>query len=1369
MHRLANLQWVFLPLTLLWPTVVVVAQPTASNIAEQFVIDFISVEDGLISNYVPKTISDSDNLKYFATEGGISRFDGYSFKTYRPGAAYPQLKNENIETLFKDRDNRIWIGTKSGGLAMLDVSRDHITDFNPVFKRKNETQLRVMSLNQDARGFIWVGTWSYGVFVIDPVKRELIDHFPFRTPILSIIKDQSDNMWFVAGYELVYAEQRHYQITRLRLPYFMSTLVEDPYRSKIWTVGNTDRKVHLLSYDLAEQRLSEHPTGFQASFVKSMAIDRRKRLWLGSWGDGLFISDPGVRQFQHVNTTPQELGSNDVNYSIILDIEIDQNEIAWLGTHGGVLLLYPNRGFHFLANHPAEGVKDHNAIAIYQSANGQLLLGTLTKGLAVQQLNGIFRTVSGVPSVRVNVIKEVGEQLFIGTNKGLVLVRNQNFSKASYLFVNEKITAIHLDRKNNLWIGTQQTGLKVTNLTTDPDLEQMKSYSEAGRGRYYLDNNRISKISEDAAGNIWLATYSGINRYQEETQSFIGHTALVDQKLPSLIINDLLIQGKSIFAATPAGLIDFSPQDKGKKLTVKAVYDTQSGLIDDFVCAIQEDANGNLWISTTTALTRYDPFRKTFMNYDQESGVQVKSFHIGASFRDQEGNIYFGGSNGLIWFNPNLLADNAQTPHIVFTDLIVNNTNLNVGDKVDGRVLLHQGINYTKKLELGYKQNHLTLLFAANDFLGTDNVIYQYRMPGFQDEWIDTRGRNEISFTGLRSGDYEVQLRASRDRQTWSDIRSLRISLAVPPWATWYASVLYGLLAIGLGLLINYISVRQARLAAKLKIAQIEKEKEHELNESKLSFFTNISHEFRTPLTLILSPITELLSELKANDGIREKMILIENNAKRLLNLINQLLDFRKSEYGLLQLQAEKSDFVAFAWEVYLLFKDLAKTKGLSYKFESEVDQVLLPFDRDKMEIVLCNLISNALKYCRPGGEISLYLYADGGYLNIEVRDNGIGISPEDAAKIFDRFYQVRSAATAKLTGSGIGLAFTKTIIDLHRGHIFVKSIPAEETCFTAQLLLDNPYLDEEIQEPQGGAPEDLVLGGFPAEMDADWLEQNALSSGDDQVRKETVLVVDDNEDIRKYLKALLKQDFRVLEAANGVTGLQVARSELPDLIISDIMMPEMDGITLCQQIKSQIATSHIPVILLTARTSVVYEVNGLETGADDYITKPFHPVILKTRINSTLDNRRKLRSYFLNQVRFEPEGQEISAGNKIEQAFLAKAIQLITANLTDEHFGVDDLAQELYMSRSSLYRKIKSLTGLSINGFVRSVRLKKAAQMILTDDVKLSQIALEAGFNDYKHFRLSFQQQFGCLPSDYKAITLGNKKRPDEPAEELS
>jgi signal transduction histidine kinase/ligand-binding sensor domain-containing protein/DNA-binding response OmpR family regulator len=1321
---------------------------TIINLDQEYIIDQVSISDGLVSNYVTKTVSDSNNLKYFATEGGISRYNGYSFKTFRPGNSYPDLLNENIETLFKDKDNHIWIGTKSGGLSMLDVNQNKITDYNSIFDLNGKSPYRVISLNQDKRGHIWVGTWSNGIFVIDPVKNKIIEHFTYQSPILKIINDQNDDIWFIVDNILGKASYPDYKLKETALPYYVTTLVEDISREKIWVVGNNGLDVLLLSSDINNGEIIKYNTALKAKYIRSIAVDAKKRLWLGSWGDGLYISDPEVSRFSYVNTNPDGSKNKNINNSIILDIEIDKNEIAWLGTaHGGVLKLYPNKGFVNLKNSSYPDVFDQNVLAIYKGYDNQVFVGTISVGLLKKTSDTEFGTIPGFPKQRVKTIKEIGKNLYVGTNEGLLIIKDRDFNNPIVKFPKEKITAIHLDKNNRLWLGTLETGLKVTNFLTDTNLDSMRVYSENQQGTYQIENNRINKIVEDSEGRIWLATYSGLNLYENKSQRFIRHHELTNTKFPSVIINDLYLKNKTIFAATPGGLIQMT-QSNGKG-NVEAIYTSENGLLNDFVCALEEDKNQNIWFSTINGLTSFNPSQKTFLHYDRRNGFKIQSFHIGSSYRDNEGNLYFGGNTGMVMFNPEKLTNHLNTATIVFTDLIVNNTVINVNDLLENRKILEQDINSTQKIKLKYNQNHFTLLFTTNDFRSKDNVMYQYRLLGNQKNWLNVRNKNEISLSGLKPGNYTLEIRAGMDMQNWGETKSIKIEIGSPPWASWYAYILYAFLTLGFVFLINFVSSRQAKLEAKLTIAQIEKEKEHELNESKITFFTNISHEFRTPLTLILSPVTELLSEVNLSTDVKNKLTLIDNNARRLLNLINQLLDFRKSEYGLLQLNAEKSDFISFAKEIYLLFQDVSKQKSITYKFETEIDHVVLPFDRDKMEIVLCNILSNAFKFSKQGGVVLFYLYINDGYLNIEIQDNGIGLAEAEADRVFDKFYQVQNPDSAKITGSGIGLAFTKSIVDLHHGNIFVNSGAQKETIFTIRLLLKNDYLSVKNPFKEESITYD-ESHELKQELDNNWQIQQLPEPKEDK-QKELILIIDDNEDIRKYLNDLLKNDFRICEADNGLSGLQLAKSELPDIIISDIMMPEMDGIELCKEIKSQIATSHIPVILLTARASDVYELHGLETGADDYVTKPFNPLIMKSRINNILENHRKLRNYFLNKVRFEPEIKETKLASNLDEKFVEEAIKMVSDNITNEDFNLDVLLKNFYMSRSTLYRKIKSLTGLSITGFVRSVRLKKAAQMILNDNVKLSEVAYEVGFNDYKYFRLSFQQQFGCLPSDYR------------------
>lgn len=1313
---------------------------------EEFSIDVINVRKGLLSNFVTKVVSDENNLKFFATEGGISKYDGYNFTDFRPGNDFEGLVNENIETLFKDQDNLIWIGTKGGGLSVLDSKKNRIKNMNHVFSANLGKKLRVISINQGGDGLIWVGTWNSGLYVIDPTKELLIEHYKSDLPVYSILVDRYKNVWYLSGRDLFKFDPSESRLLRYPTATMFYNMVEDTVRNKIWLIGNQGKDAALSSFDYSDQQINQEPLELEARFVKSIALDAKNRLWIGSWGDGLYISDSEVKNFSRVNTNPQGSDIENINYSIILSIDIDDNGIAWLGTsQGGVVILYPNKGFEIARNASNQQLSDHNITAFYKDSQGVSYKGTLMEGLFSDINSKSFSRIESIAKTRINCIFESGNFLYIGTGKGLYVVENRDFQNPRQLFAQQKITAILQDSQERLWLGTQQMGLKMTHLETDPEFENWTEYTETSSAHQIM-NNRISQIKEDKFGKLWIGTYSGLNLFDEKSQNFISQENLGVENLSAVIINDLYFKGTKCFLATPTGLIEMDNSEHGLRMVNS--FDRQSGLSNDFICAIEEDANGEIWLSTMTTITRFGSEDKTFVNFDKEDGVMIDSFHSGSSFVDSQGKVYFGGSNGLVSFDPLSISEEFNIPEIVLTRLTVNNKSLNVGDEVNGKVILENAIQDTNVIELGYSQNHLSLTFTVNDFFGPENLFYAYQVKGLNDSWVDLGTTNQVSFTGLQHGDYEILLRASRNNQDWSPVKSLKIHINTPPWLTRVAFLCYFLLVIGIILLIRYISVRQAKLKAELRIIQIEKEKEHELNEAKITFFTNISHEFRTPLTLILSPVTELIERNDLKDLFKEKLLLVEANAKRMLKLINQLLDFRKSEHGLLLLKLTRSDFINFAQEVYLDFKSLAIRKNIRYSFDSSpIDSYYLDFDRSQMEIVMMNLLSNAFKYTKEGGEISVNIKVSEDTLMVMVSDSGIGISKLESERIFDRFYQVQNSETSHLVGSGIGLAFSKNIVDLHKGQIKVESEEGKGTSICISLPCSvrkegNPStLEEAVGDP-------LDLSG---ELD---LEDKQLLKIHSFKKEFSIMIADDSDDIRTYLKSLLSDEYEVLEAVDGQKAFEIIQNELPDLVISDVMMPIMDGIKLCHEIKSQITTSHIPVILLTARTSLAYQMDGLQEGADDYITKPFNPAIVKTRIQNILANRKILREHFLNKVRFEPESTDV-VENNLDAVFIEKAISLVNENIQNENFGIEMMIDQLNMSQSTLFRKIKALTGLSLTGFIRSVKLKHAAKLILQTDVKLSQIAFEVGFNDYKYFTKCFQQQFECLPSEYRQKIL--------------
>ena len=604
----------------------------------------------------------------------------------------------------------------------------------------------------------------------------------------------------------------------------------------------------------------------------------------------------------------------------------------------------------------------------------------------------------------------------------------------------------------------------------------------------------------------------------------------------------------------------------------------------------------------------------------------------------------------------------------------------------------------------------------------------------------------EIDFTGLSSslfsdGKYKLIVASSLDNVNWENSSELLINIKPSPFLSFPALMIYILTLILLFYLIIRIYSNGLKLKSSLINSEKDKKREMDFAESKLGFFTNISHEFRTPLTLIISPIQEILNSTDLKANVSNKLTTVEKNANKLLNLINELLDFRKADQGLLKIKVAYGNFKNFSHEIFLLFNELAKSKNIEYEFICNEDEINLPFDRNKIEIVISNLISNALKFTPSGGKITVMVSSANGYCNCSVRDTGIGIPVKDVDKIFDEFYMVKSKLKNQTPGTGIGLFLSKKIIELHHGSINVLSDYGDGSEFIFSISMDaNNYREVDLNFKKS---EDLSV--YHLENNTNSINNVSIES------RETILVIDDNKDIRTYLNSLLSDNYEIIEAENGEVGLKLALSKIPDLIISDIMMPVMDGIELCSKLKKELSTSHIPIILLTARNSTLFEVSGFESGADDYITKPFKANILKARVTSLLDNRNNTRKHLLNKVRFEPV-IDPNSNDDVEIGFIEKAIVLVEENIQNPNFGIDKMTDYFCMSQSTLYRKIKSLTGLSLTAFIRSVRLKKAAYLISTTDTKLTYVCYEVGFNDYKYFRTSFKQQFGCLPSKYKS-----------------
>ena len=1312
------------------------------NDDSNYLMEYITTSQGLPHDFVTSIISDDHNVKWIGTENGLAKYDGYNFENIKPGINYKKLKNENIEVLFKDKSNLIWIGTKSGGISSFDVSNNTIKNYNHLLGIANGSNINVTAISNDSAGNIWIGTWEDGVFVIDYRKNKLIKHIKIRSTVYSIIKDNSSNIWLTYYKTLTKYNISGDEIARFDLKNNLTDLILDSKRNKVW-VGTSNNNTKLYCFDFKTNKIDSIETGVSSNYNKTLSLDAKNRLWIGTWGKGLYRSNNDLTKFTKIELVPLNSDKISSNYKTILKIHHDKNNQIWIATaNGGVVKLIEGKGFNNVSQmiNSSSLNGDFNFTAIYKNKNS-VFVGTLNEGLFTGKDFAHLKQIKEVGAEKIQALYEHQNKLYIGA-KSSVFIYDLTLNKLIYS--NNKIlktTAFYVDKNNTLFIGTQQMGIAIVPLKDISNEKAFSYYTDISKGNFKIENSRITSIREDSKGNIWVGTYNGLHLFDRVKKKFYAKSLMVNDKLPSVIINSIAIKEDNLWLGTPSGLVKL--EYVNRKLLIKDQLTIENGLNSDFICAVSFDNKSNIWFSTKTEIIKYNPQKKSFISYGENDGIKTTSFNNRSFFNFENKELYFGGVDNVTYFNPNAINTITSLPEIIFTNLRVNNSIVQFPNDKNTDGIIDKNFSYVDKIELSHKDNFFSIGYIANDFLGKSNIRYRYKLEGYKNKWFDIQNQNEINFAGLNSGDYTLIVSATRDNQIWSESKKLEINILNSPWKSVWAILLYFVLAF----IILYYAFKfykdQLKLRNNLEIARNDKEKEIELSELKLNFFTNISHEFRTPLTLIISPLNELMENPDISPKVVKKLSVIDRNANRLLNLINQLLDFRKAEYGLLQLNVSNGNIVRFSKEVHLYFNEMAKSKDIKYKFKSSDDEIIIPFDRNKIEIVLCNLLSNAIKYCSPGDKITLEVSKKDDFCIISVTDTGLGMEADYLDKIFDHFYQIKSAESTEMIGSGIGLSFSKKIIELHHGSIEVKSQINSGTEFSIKLPLDFNYFEGEIDN-------NFINTDNIKAYDTKWNE-NQVENLNISTKENTILIIDDNQDILDYLKDILSDSYAVILSTNGDEGFRIASTEIPDLIVSDVMMPGKDGITLCKELKSQIITSHIPIILLTARSSTVFEIQGLQTGADDYATKPFNPTIIKARIASLLENRKKIRSLLLNKIQFEPTLKEVEIDTNTESAFIHKAIVLVESNIQNGSFSIETMVDELNMSQSTLYRKIKSLTGLSLTSFIRSIRLKKAAHLILIDELNLSQIAYEVGFNDYKYFKISFEKQFKCLPSKYK------------------
>jgi signal transduction histidine kinase/ligand-binding sensor domain-containing protein/CheY-like chemotaxis protein/AraC-like DNA-binding protein len=1326
--------------------------------------EHLSVQDGLSNNSVLCIGQDRQGFMWFGTADGLNKYDGYTFKQYRadPKAPKRSLQENYIREIFEDKKGNLWIGTT--GLHLLDRRTDTFTSY--LVDSTKFTYLNIaLSIQEDQKGMLWFSAGG-GLNRFDPEKKTFTSYLsPELTPNSGLAEDKNGIFWMGSGAGLYRFNAQTGELISFPVkdpanpyPMIMALLIDS--EGILW-IGTGDAGIFRKdTRSSSAEAVPYNPGGRVNKYVSGNGIieDRNGNIWLAT-SEGLQKIDKKTDQVSTYQANPSIPGS--LNSNNILSVFEDHKGTLWVGTDNGIsrVITYkkPFHTFQISMTRSAARLDENKINTIVEDSDGSVWLGTV-KGMykynsSANQATYIplsptaFKnsTITKEPkSLYIHVIREDFKgKLWVGTSSGLYVI-NQQTNAFTHIPCKIPVQLMAFDQAGKLWIpgGNSNSGNAVMAVfnpeTLDFTYTEYSLNDSTGLKDMYMFSSLISRT-----GDVWVAGgMSGIGRMNQQTGEFTYYLPNPEQP-ESLIENDIrtLFEDSKgmIWAGTAMGGLFKLDIETGNFTN----FTTHDGLPSNRVTSITEDDKGKIWLGTSNGLSCYDPKDDTFRNFDTADGLPDNTFRSGSVFKRNE-KLYFGSDNGFIVFNPDSLQDQLSIPPVYITGV---------------QVLEKMREFPVDKLELKYNENFISFDFTALDYQSPEKLQYAYKLENANEDWIFSGNRRYAAYTNLDPGEYIFRVKASNGDGIWNETgASLGFRIHPPFWRTIWAYAAYGF--IGLALLYGFrrYTVNRERMKNDLKLKQIETQQLHELETIRSRFFANISHEFRTPLTLILGPLEKLLANANENQN-RTLYQTMERNARRLLHLINQLLDLSKVESGSLKLETKPGNIRAFLKTLAASFDSLAQSRNIHFHTHISQEEYLVSFDRDKLEKIVVNLLSNAFKFTPDGGSVELRVCLKNDshsathvkILEIVIADSGIGIAPAEIDKIFDRFYQVDSSHTRANEGTGIGLALTKELVELHTGTITVASELGKGTSFTVSLPLPVEH---------GGASS--LASSEPSEVNSYHLLTSTLQPAgqidaeivldikeNEAQEKPLILIVEDNKDLSAYISSHFQLNFRVIEASNGRQGLQQAIEHIPDLIISDVMMPEMDGTELCKRLKTDERTSHIPVILLTAKVGEKSKLEGLETGADDYLTKPFSGTELQVRVNNLIELRKRLRERFSREVTLQPADIAITSA---DEKFLERVMAIVEANYMEPDFAPEDFEKEAGLSRTQFYRKLKALTDQAPGEFLRNFRLQKAVMLLTGGHGNISDVAYSVGFNSLAYFTRCFKDLYGKSPSQYVA-----------------
>ncbi|MFO7934275.1 MAG: two-component regulator propeller domain-containing protein [Bacteroidales bacterium] len=1368
----------------------------------KYIFDHLTVNDGLSQNTVNEIYRDSKGFIWVGTNDGLNRYDGYQFHHYH--YSYDDtssISNNRVYEICEDEEENLWVATR-GGLNRYDRERDRFDRYTTrsVPGRSLKHNL-VRTLCNDHRGNLWIGTLGGGIHVIpagsdeirwvDPASGLPSGKVSRDQAVCDIFQDRHGTLWVathlhgISRFDPVSNEYTFYPLQKKNdraMHLSLGKTIFEDSDGLLWICTEGDG---LYTLDPVSGRIRHfHAYGkgglLRSEIVKDI-LEFNDRIWIATDGGGLHVYDKSEDAFRYLNMNPEEPGS--LSSEAIYSLFMDNQEILWVGTFTGGLNIYDRnlRKFEMHSWEPGNpnSLSHPTVLCFAEQDNGTIWIGTDGGGMnsfdpESKQFTHICSSKGSTGCLTGRAVTSIhpeGDLLYVGTyNGGMNLYEPGRGVIGSYRnvpgdprsLVNNNVWAIQKDTGGFFWIGTSE-GIQ----RFDPVTEQFRLISSPSLSdvRY---QDRVTNIYRDREGTLWFGG-ARLYRLNQDRDSLVPVELdpHIQSRIRNMDIRSVYQDSKNRYwiCTEGAGLVYFNPSTDSSR-----IYSSVDGLPNNSVHRILEDDRGDLWISTNYGLSCFDPATGKFRNYDLYDGLQSNQFSYAAALRARNGRFYFGGVNGFNVFHPDSIATNEFIPPVVLTELLIFNRPVEIGGSNSP---LQKHISETDQITLKHSQSVITFRFASLNYTSPERNSYQIMMEGFEDEWRDIGTQRSATFTNLDAGRYTFRVRGSNNDLVWNETgTSLQIRVLPPWWRSWYAYVVYGFIILVILSIYRKVFLYQARLKHDIQIKDLEKQQIEELNRMELSFFTNISHEFKTPLTLIQGPLEQIVSSGSFGPRIDKQLEMMRTNVRRLLRLINQLMEFRRVKQSTMDLKVTKGDIVTHLKQLKSVFDDLAESREIHYDFITSADSQLAWFDPDKIEKIVFNLLANAFKYTSAGGTIVLELsidrtgkqverikgaqeavFPDGCFL-ISVKDSGAGIPPDKLPHIFERFYQAENEERYQPTsdrGTGIGLSLTKSLVEKHHGIIRAESTPGKGSMFILAIpLTKDMYADSEIREEGQVSrpsislrPDEELFVKKEEERSPEKIKKKQLPGG----KTPSVLIVEDHREVIDFLRETLEHEFTVYSAEDGSQGLKQILEHQPDIVVTDVMMPVMDGFQLCTRIKTDEITSHIPVIMLTAKDEEEDKIRGLKEGADDYIMKPFNPEELVQKIRNILHARSRMWERFRRQISIEPSDITVTS---FDEKLLSNALKIVEEHMDDPEFDVSMLVKHVGMSRSVLYRKLKALTGQSAKEFINTIRLKRAAQLLLKNKLSISEITYMVGYNDPQYFSKCFKKQFGKTPSQY-------------------